>query len=509
MKIEKSKIKSLMIIFVILILWGGDRKAYAAASVDLLQISTEGESIIAYLECDSKINSVKAQVAQYPCENVELIMPEDISIHTVIMIDNSLSVTESNRENIKNILREYVQELPEKEMISLAVFGEEIQFLTEKSQNREELTQLIDAIEFHDQDTYLTDFLFQALQKIENDSDFTRFIIISDGVDNKAIGITKEELTDKLKESSRPIYTIGHIYGENDSQLKNMFALSRVSNGKELLIEDFEDISLIAKEVHDFSGLYALKTEIPEDVMDGGNRYVLLSLSTDGGDWEITGEAPMPFGLIEKAEAVPEPTQEPTPNPTIQPTPEPTLAPEPTPASVKESGGLGLEKVIGGIVLILAIIVFYFYQKRNKSDKKKKKPGKKPVTPVKPTKPSKPETESGNKPVEEETVILDGRYLLVLRDRLSPEKIFRYPLDGNVIVGRNVDRVQVAIDSSRTISGQHCEFYVKANRFFVRDLNSINHTYLDGKMIKGEAEVVSGSIVKLGEAEFCIEIMPI
>ncbi|MCI8927560.1 MAG: FHA domain-containing protein [Lachnospiraceae bacterium] len=505
MKNEK-RIKFWMIIFAILILWGGVREVYAAVGGSLLQISTDGEDIIAYLECDSKIHSAKAQVAQYPCENVELVMPGDISIHTVIMMDNSLSVTESNRENIRNILRKYVQELPEKEMVSLAVFGEEIQFLTEKSQNVEELTQLIDGIEFHDQDTYLTDFLYQALQKIENDPDFTRFIVISDGVDNKAIGITKEELTDRLKESSRPIYTIGHIYGENDSQLKNMFALSRVSNGKELLIEDFEDISLIAKEVHDFSGLYALKTEIPQDVMDGGNRHVLLSLSTDGGDWEITGEAPMPFGLIEKAEAVPEPTQEPTPNPTIQPTPEPTLAPEPTPASVKESGGLGLEKVIGVIVLILAIIVFYFYQKRNKSDKKKKKPGKKPVTPVKPT---KPETESGNKPVEEETVILDGRYLLVLRDRLSPEKIFRYPLDGNVIVGRNVDRVQVAIDSSRTISGQHCEFYVKANRFFVRDLNSINHTYLDGKMIKGEAEVVSGSIVKLGEAEFCIEIMPI
>ena len=505
MKNEK-RIKFWMIIFALLILWGGVREVYAAVGGSLLQISTDGEDIIAYLECDSKIHSAKAQVAQYPCENVELVMPGDISIHTVIMMDNSLSVTESNRENIRNILRKYVQELPEKEMVSLAVFGEEIQFLTEKSQNVEELTQLIDGIEFHDQDTYLTDFLYQALQKIENDPDFTRFIVISDGVDNKAIGITKEELTDRLKESSRPIYTIGHIYGENDSQLKNMFALSRVSNGKELLIEDFEDISLIAKEVHDFSGLYALKTEIPQDVMDGGNRHVLLSLSTDGGDWEITGEAPMPFGLIEKAEAVPEPTQEPTPNPTIQPTPEPTLAPEPTPASVKESGGLGLEKVIGVIVLILAIIVFYFYQKRNKSDKKKKKPGKKPVTPVKPT---KPETESGNKPVEEETVILDGRYLLVLRDRLSPEKIFRYPLDGNVIVGRNVDRVQVAIDSSRTISGQHCEFYVKANRFFVRDLNSINHTYLDGKMIKGEAEVVSGSIVKLGEAEFCIEIMPI
>lgn len=504
MKIEKSKIKSLMIIFVILILWGGDRKAYAAASVDLLQISTEGESIIAYLECDSKINSVKAQVAQYPCENVELIMPEDISIHTVIMIDNSLSVTESNRENIKNILREYVQELPEKEVISLAVFGEEIQFLTEKSQNREELTQLIDAIEFHDQDTYLTDFLFQALQKIENDSDFTRFIIISDGVDNKAIGITKEELTDKLKESSRPIYTIGHIYGENDSQLKNMFALSRVSNGKEFLIEDFENISLVADEVHDFSDLYTLKTEVPQDVMDGGNRHVLLSLSTDGGELEITGEAPMPFGLAEEAETEPESTPELIPSPTVQPTPEPT--PEPIPEPVKKSGGLGLEKVIGVVVLALAVIGFCFYQRRNKLDKKKEKQRKAPATSANP---SEQEAVREGKPTEGETVFLEGRYLLVLRDRLNPERIFRYPLDSNVIVGRNVDRVQIAIDNSRTISGQHCEFYVKANRFFIRDLNSVNHTYLDDKIIKGEAEVVSGSIVRLGEAEFCIEIMPI
>ena len=79
----------------------------------------------------------------------------------------------------------------------------------------------------------------------------------------------------------------------------------------------------------------------------------------------------------------------------------------------------------------------------------------------------------------------------------------------NETVQETKKEVLEGIDSSRTISGQHCEFYVKSNRFFVRDLNSINHTYLDGKMIRGEAEVVSGSIVKLGEAEFCIEIMPI
>ena len=90
MKNEK-RIKFWMIIFAILILWGGVREVYAAVGGSLLQISTDGEDIIAYLECDSKIHSAKAQVAQYPCENVELVMPGDISIHTVIMMDNSLS----------------------------------------------------------------------------------------------------------------------------------------------------------------------------------------------------------------------------------------------------------------------------------------------------------------------------------------------------------------------------------------------------------------------------------
>lgn len=504
MKKAKYKIRVWMVMVVILFLGSGVREVYAADSGRLLQISTDGEELIAYLECDNKINSVKAQVAQYPCENVELIIPADISIHTIILVDNSLSVTEKNRENIKQILKQYVQKLPEKEVISLAVFGEEIQFLAEESQNSEELTQLIDGIEFHDQDTYLTDFLFQVLQEIESDPGFTRFIVISDGVDNKAIGITKEELTDKLKESSRPIYTIGHVYGENDSQLKNMFALSRASNGKEFLIEDFEDVGLVVDKVHDFSDLYALKTKIPQNVMDGGNRHVLFNLSTDGGDLEITGEVPMPFGLVEEVEAKPEPTLEPVPSPTIQPTPKPT--PEPTPVPVKKSSKFGSDKLIGIAVLVLAVIIFFIYQKRSTSDKNKEKKGQKPAMPVKP-----PEQEAvvKNEPAEEETLILDGRYLLVLRDRLNPERVFRYPLDGNVIVGRNVDRVQIAIDSSRTISGQHCEFYARSGRFFIRDLGAANHTYLNGKMIKSETEVVSGSIVRLGEAEFCIEIMPI
>jgi pSer/pThr/pTyr-binding forkhead associated (FHA) protein len=51
--------------------------------------------------------------------------------------------------------------------------------------------------------------------------------------------------------------------------------------------------------------------------------------------------------------------------------------------------------------------------------------------------------------------------------------------------------------------------YIKNNRFFVRDLDSANHTYLEGKMVKDEMEIVSGNTVRLGEVEFGVEIMPI
>lgn len=530
------RIKLWAVISAILVALGSSGHVYAAAECSLLQILINGKEIVSYVECDSGIHSAKAQVARYPCESVEIIQPDDISIHTVILLDNSLSISKSNRENIKNILRQYVQELPEKEVVSFAVFGEEIQFLSEKSQDTEGLLQLIDEIEFHDQNTFLTDYLFQAVEKIENDPEYTRFIVISDGVDNKAIGITKEELASKLKETPRPIYTIGHKYKDNSEELKNMFSLSRVTGGKEFLIDDFENIRSIVDEIHDFSHIYSIKTDIPQDVMDGGERHVLLNLQTDEGEAEVTGQVSMPFGLVESApESMPEPTPEPTPEVVdVIETPEPDEEESPEqdaqgtdgyepgkPERDMEKNKGQVLKIAEIIILAAAAALLILYQKKKKknSDKqsnndkpKKGKPNKdkpKKNMPVISSKPSVPEAMPDNPPVENATMILDGRYLLVLRDRANPERVFRYPMDGHVIVGRNTDMVQIPVDYNLTVSGRHCEFYIKNNRFFIRDINSANHTYLDGRMISGEAEIMSGNIVRLGEVEFSVEIMPI
>lgn len=116
---------------------------------------------------------------------------------------------------------------------------------------------------------------------------------------------------------------------------------------------------------------------------------------------------------------------------------------------------------------------------------------------------------SGEEKDQDGTILLNGRYLLVLRDQKSPDKIFKYPIDTKVIVGRNVDKVNIAIDYSKTISGQHCEFSVRNNRFFIKDLQSANHTYLNDVMIHTETELSSGNKVRIGEVELCVEFIPI
>lgn len=496
------RIKWLITAAVMLWFFGSGGLVYAAES-RLMQVSVDGQKMISYIECGEAVSSADAQVARYPCENVEITAAGDISIHTVILLDNSLSISEDNRIKIKDILKRYMQELPENETVSFAVFGEDIQFLAEKQNAKDEILPLVDGIEFHDQDTYLTDYLFQAVEMVKNDTEYTRFIVISDGVDNNSIGITKDELNSKLKETPRPVYTVGHIYKDNSGELKNMFALSRITGGEEFLIEDFEDIQILVDHLHDFSNIYAIKMDIPETVMDGGDRHFLLNIHTQQGDREVTGEVSMPFALVEEEpEPIPEPEPEPEPVPEPEPEPEPEQEPEPIPEPEPEPepSGIGMEKTAGLVLLAAAVIALLFYKKKKKGDNGKK---------MKKSKSAAPETIPEDIQEKEETMFLGGRYLLVLRDRANPGRIFRYPLDGHVVVGRNIDMVQIAVDYNRTVSGQHCEFYMKNNRCFIRDMNSINHTYLEGRIINGENEILSGSIVRIGEVEFSVEIMPI
>src|SRR5690554_4130869 len=74
----------------------------------------------------------------------------------------------------------------------------------------------------------------------------------------------------------------------------------------------------------------------------------------------------------------------------------------------------------------------------------------------------------------------------------------RFLLDSDrAIAGRHLD-AEVFLDDV-TVSRQHAEFTRRGTVFSVRDLGSLNGTYLDGQILDGEATLRDGHDVQVGK----------
>ena len=57
----------------------------------------------------------------------------------------------------------------------------------------------------------------------------------------------------------------------------------------------------------------------------------------------------------------------------------------------------------------------------------------------------------------------------------------------------------------RYASGIHARVFERGGRYFVEDMSSTNGTLLNGATLKGEAELIDGDTVQIGDTEFRLE----
>jgi len=89
-----------------------------------------------------------------------------------------------------------------------------------------------------------------------------------------------------------------------------------------------------------------------------------------------------------------------------------------------------------------------------------------------------------------------GAALLVVRR--GPDSGARFLLDQDVtIAGRHPD-ADIFLDDV-TVSRKHAEFTRRGTSFFVKDLNSLNGTFLFGERIEGEIPLEDGIEVQVGK----------
>ena len=79
----------------------------------------------------------------------------------------------------------------------------------------------------------------------------------------------------------------------------------------------------------------------------------------------------------------------------------------------------------------------------------------------------------------------------------------RFDLIGGLSVGRSKE-ADVQIED-RYASGVHARIFSREGRHFIEDMDSTNGTLINDATLKGEAELIDGDVVRIGDTEFRFE----
>lgn len=93
---------------------------------------------------------------------------------------------------------------------------------------------------------------------------------------------------------------------------------------------------------------------------------------------------------------------------------------------------------------------------------------------------------------------------IVLTDMHAMARSFQAPLEKSVIIGRKEGNI--ILDYEKSVSTRHCEISTRGGKFYIRDLQSSNGTYVNNSRILTETEIFPGNILKLGRLEMKFEV---
>lgn len=94
--------------------------------------------------------------------------------------------------------------------------------------------------------------------------------------------------------------------------------------------------------------------------------------------------------------------------------------------------------------------------------------------------------------------------LLVFQDVKDSSKIYGCDLANPVIVGRDAACCNIIITGEQSVSRQHCRLFRRGMMCYVEDLQSYNHTFVNGAMIGAPVSLRKGDRLRLGNLELVV-----
>ena len=509
-------IKRVGIVLCMLILMSGIT-ASAEDAVKLMEIQTLDQKPLLFVKgIETDIDSADVLVGNDDKSTAEYerLIDAGIPIETMILIDNSLSIKESSRDTVKNLLLELIASRSANEKFSIATFGEEMEVIADMTSDYAQLKEAVESIEYVDRDTYLTDVLYELIKKDDfdqsEDGAYRRIMVLSDGVDNNTLGYTTSELEDLLQERKIPVYTVG-LYnksGNNTEELRKMFAFARITDADWVVLDDLEDPLEFIPTMQKDGNIVRFDITLNDSVKDGSEKTITLDIQTGGASVRVSADSVrMPQEAVEEIVPEEEPKEE-----IVEKEDEETEEKE-DPQEESSLNNRILLVIIGAAVLVIAVItivvisIIYMVKKNRMNE----------IVEV--------EDPFGElEPEENNTVMLSSdysrepsgntvyifdqprQYVVRLTDINVPSRSFQKPIQHQLVIGRSPTKTDICIDYDPSISGRHCMIELSGNKFYLVDLQASNGTYLNGNRVLSKVELVSGGIIKMGRVQMRVEI---
>lgn len=98
------------------------------------------------------------------------------------------------------------------------------------------------------------------------------------------------------------------------------------------------------------------------------------------------------------------------------------------------------------------------------------------------------------------------KHILYLTDVKNPGLTFQAPISDTVVIGRRAGESDIVIDYEKSVSARHCQISERNGKFYVKDLQSANGSFLNGIRLSEEMEIYSGSFLTLGRLKIKVQI---
>ena len=452
-------------------------------------------------------------------QKVSTLLEENVPISYKCVVDVSGSMSQERIDQAKKVIKDLARLKKPEDNIAITALGNELiqsDYMTDSL----EIADKADILKLTKEDTNLYYALVEEIKGLQTVDEVGRkrcLIIFSDGADDQAKGITREEAEKAVIESRIPVFTVGLLKSKNSDTAKEMAKIlgsfARISSGGQHFVPELGEGNLedIAKTIVTGLNSSLVIEESLENINVEGKEVVLkISLSTDNGetaeDAMNVPESDIKIIKEEKIKVYGEPevdvdivTEEVVEEATVE-------------KNIWDQYGLYIILAAVLLVIFIVIVIILIINKNKESKKYSGEEIQDSSLQAIPVDDSHTIAGFNNEGLTVAPImpnltqnIKSKKYTVTLVQLgKSPEKKYNIDLLDKCTIGRSSTKNTLGIPTDTALSEIHASILVEKENVYLKDEKSTNGTFVNGVPITGKFLLNQDDVILIGSYEYRI-----